>query len=169
MGLLGWTMGNVGVQIEKHGETILNMIKGWKWLSEHETLVGIPEDKSGRQDGAGLTNAQLMYIHENGSPANKIPARPVLQSALSGAEASGRIQDYLSEGCKHALRGDVNGAQAEWEKAGMVGVNAAMEKFTDGTLAPSAPSTIAQKGSDTPLIDTGALRQSITYVVRREK
>lgn len=31
---------------------------------------------------------------------------------------------------------------------------------------PNAPSTIAQKGSDTPLIDTGKLRQSITSAVR---
>ena len=168
MGLLGWTMGGVGVQIEKHGGTILNMIKGWKWLAEHEALVGIPEENSARKSG-GLSNAQLMYIHENGSPANNIPARPVLQMGIADEEASGRIQDYLGEGSRRALKGDIAGAQQAWEKAGMVGVNSVLGKFTDGSLAPNAPATIARKGSDTPLIDTGALRQSITYVVRKKK
>ena len=29
-----------------------------------------------------------------------------------------------------------------------------------------APSTIKRKGSAQPLVDTGALRQSITYIIR---
>lgn len=35
-----------------------------------------------------------------------------------------------------------------------------------GVPPPNAPKTIARKGSSKPLIDTGQLRQSITYVVR---
>ena len=33
---------------------------------------------------------------------------------------------------------------------------------------PNAPSTIAAKGADNPLIDTGRMRQSITYVVESD-
>jgi hypothetical protein len=32
---------------------------------------------------------------------------------------------------------------------------------------PNAPITIARKGSDTPLIDTGFLMQSTTFVTRK--
>lgn len=168
MGILG----GVGVDIKKHAGAVVNMIKGWKWLATHEALVGIPEENSqrGTDDGGSvLTNAQLMYIHENGSPANNIPPRPVIQMGLMEEETMSRIKEYLGDGSKKALKGDVAGAQKDWERAGMVGVNSVMEKFTDGSLAPNAPSTIARKGSSTPLIDTGALRQSITYVVRKKK
>ena len=34
---------------------------------------------------------------------------------------------------------------------------------------PNSPRTIAKKGSDVPLIDTGELRKSITHVIRRVK
>ena len=35
-----------------------------------------------------------------------------------------------------------------------------------GKLAPNAPSTIARKGHDKPLIDTGTLKASIDYEVK---
>jgi hypothetical protein len=40
------------------------------------------------------------------------------------------------------------------------------KKIVDGPWTPNAPSTIRQKGSDKPLIDTGRLRQSIRHVVK---
>ena len=36
-----------------------------------------------------------------------------------------------------------------------------------GGFAPNAESTIKKKGSDQPLIDTGYMRQSVNYVVKR--
>ena len=30
----------------------------------------------------GINNAELMYIHENGSPINHVPSRPVLQMTI---------------------------------------------------------------------------------------
>lgn len=41
------------------------------------------------------------------------------------------------------------------------------KKVVDGPFVPNAPATIRQKGSSKPLIDTGRMRQSIRYVVRR--
>lgn len=40
------------------------------------------------------------------------------------------------------------------------------KKITDIRTPPNAPSTIAQKGTDNPLIDDGDLRRSIRYVVQ---
>ena len=51
-------------------------------------------------------------------------------------------------------------------RAGTIAANAAKRKFGSAELAPNAPSTIARKGSDKPLIDTGSLRRSIVAVVR---
>lgn len=175
----GW-----GTVVKESSETVYNMIMGWKWLAETEVLVGIPEEKSQRKSGS-LSNAQLMYIHTNGSPANHLPARPVIEPALAQQETRERIQEYLREGAKAALFGHIPEAQRAYQKAGQIGANAAVEYFTSGNLAPLSPYTIALKAArmkgknkseaeriaaaSRPLIDTGALRQSVTYVVRKKK
>ena len=51
--------------------------------------------------------------------------------------------------------------------AGTVAQNAARAWMNNEHLAPNRPSTIRMKGSDQPLIDTGSLRKSIIYVVRK--
>lgn len=64
----------------------------------------------------------------------------------------------------------VRGTGRAWtiglRKAGMLGQNVVRRYFVeDNGWPPNAPSTIAQKGSDRPLIDTGELRKSVAYVV----
>ena len=51
--------------------------------------------------------------------------------------------------------------------AGVRLVNEAFETSGWGEWLPNSPLTIAQKGSAMPLIDTGKLRQSITYEVEK--
>lgn len=41
-----------------------------------------------------------------------------------------------------------------------------IKSLTNTTTPPNAPSTIKQKGSSHPLIDTGFLRASISYEIR---
>ena len=42
------------------------------------------------------------------------------------------------------------------------------EKIKSGDFEPNAPSTIAKKGSDKPLIDTGTMRQSVNFAVTKK-
>ena len=51
--------------------------------------------------------------------------------------------------------------------AGVRLVNEAFETSGWGNWAENSPLTIAQKGSALPLINTGKLRQSITYEVEK--
>ena len=60
----------------------------------------------------------------------------------------------------------------ELKKTGMFVQNKVRSWFTDSRNGwpPNAPSTIkAKKGKSNPLIDTGELRKSITYVVSNKK
>ena len=118
--------------------------------------------------GSNVSNAQLLYIHTNGSPARHIPARPVLEPAIVAPGNREAIAYELSQ----AVTANLNGQSPlrSLKRAGIAGSNAAKSWFTDSRngWAPNAPSTIKAKGSDKPLIDTGALRQAITYVVRGE-
>jgi hypothetical protein len=60
------------------------------------------------------------------------------------------------------------GRLSEDAALGLLGTKAVGEiqkRMARGIKPDNAPSTIAAKGSSTPLIDTGRLRQSVTYAV----
>ena len=117
-----------------------------------------------------VTNAELLFIHTNGSPINKIPARPVLQPAIEADGNRQKIAAEINGSIRLSLAGDSEGSRKKMLRAALAGQNAARGWFTDGRngWAPNKPATIKAKGSDRPLIDTGALRQSIVGVVREE-
>lgn len=135
-------------------------------LKKAQVLVGIPEDHNARNKGE-MTNAALMYLHTHGSPRQGVPARPVIEPALAASDNKAHITKALGEAAKAVLDGKPNEAHNGLENAGMLGRNAAIRWFTDprNGWAPNSPATIAKKGSDRPLIDTGQLRRSITFVV----
>ena len=158
-----------------------------KELKKLEVLVGIPEEKTSRQAGEKINNAELLYIHTNGSSKRRIPARPVIEPAINDDKEV--IGELLKKASQRALDGDKSGMMQELEKAGMRGENVSKEWFTnpkneweknsDVTKYGSKPDKNGhkfikgkrKKATDTvfnPLIDTGALRKSITHVIREK-
>lgn len=139
-------------------------------ISGQSVLVGIPEEKTGRK-GDPVTNAQLMYIHTNGSEPNGIPARPVIEPAIEAHGNKEVISEELGESARSMMDGNTPAARHHLKRAGMAGQNAAREWFTDprNGWVENSDATIAAKGSDRPLIDTGQLRKSIVYVVKDGK
>lgn len=124
-------------------------------------------EKAAQQD---VTNAELLFIHTKGSPKRRIPARPVVEAAVVADGNRQAIAHELAEAAKANLQGDKVTALKRTKRAALAGQNAARKWFTDprNSWAPNAPSTIVRKGSDKPLIDTGALRVAIVGVVGEE-
>lgn len=136
-----------------------------KLASIGSIFVGVPEDKASRKSSE-MNNATLAAIHELGSPAAKIPPRPFLKIGI--AKAQQECVKILGAGAAKALTnfdaGDLVKAQ---DKAGLAAQNSVRGVFTSGELKALAESTLKKKGKKTtPLIDTGSLRTSISYVVR---
>jgi len=159
--------GNVNVKMDGKGADkikadLANLLK-------MDVLVGVPEDKASREKDTKINNAQLMYIHTNGSPIQNIPARPVIEPAIKANKD--KITNELQKAATLALDNKIDDAKKQLGRAGMLGQNVARGWFTDinNQWTPNAPSTIAKKESSNPLIDTGQLRKSITYVVRGDK
>ena len=124
----------------------------------------------GRYAKPGQSAAADLYLHTKGSPMQNQKPRPVLEPAV---EADGNRQPIAAElaaSVKASLAGDKELAVKKMKRAALAGQNAARGWFTDSrnNWAPNAPGTIARKGSDRPLIDTGALRAAIVGVVREE-
>ena len=55
---------------------------------------------------------------------------------------------------------------AAWQTVGIMVVADIQEYMITAKFTPLAPSTIKRKGSSKPLIDTGQMRQAITYRVK---
>lgn len=123
-------------------------------------------NKAIEQGGQTYSQAYNMYIQSHGSPAFRIPPRPIIEPAIEANIEM--ISKYLKRSVRCFLEGNEEEGKRELESAGMIAQGYARRWFTDprNEWPPNAPSTIKAKGSDMPLIDTGELRKSITYIVR---
>ena len=149
------------------------IIEAIECLQKTQVLVGIPEAKDARKEGE-MTNAGLLYIHSNGSPKNNIPARPVIEPAIEHNKEN--LGELMGEAAKAAMNGDSTGANKQLEMAGMAGQNAAKDWFTNRSngWAPVKEETQKRKAKrgatdNRPLIDTGELRNAITYTVEERQ
>lgn len=88
----------------------------------------------------------------------KIPARPWLDVGV--AKASDEYVEIFKEGAKKNWP-----AEKILNQVGSVAAASAQEFMVDLKTPPNAPSTIRKKGSSNPLVDTGALKQSVTYSI----
>ena len=113
-------------------------------------------------------NATIGFKHEFGVVSEKIPARSFLRMPIKA-----KLKEYMNESerlNREAFEKAVkDGKLFQYMKLlGILGEKCVLDAFETrgfGTWKPNAPSTIAIKGSDSPLIDTGELRKSITSSV----
>lgn len=118
--------------------------------------------KSDMDQGKKYSEAYQLYVQSHGSPLWHSPLRPVLEPAMDYHKDA--IKTDLSAAVKLYLQ---TGRDTGYRKVGMFGAAMAKGWFEHPAngWAPNSPKTIIKKGSESPLIDTGAMRQAITYVV----
>jgi len=168
-----------GVHVTKKDRTA-DILKGITELARTKVLVGIPEENTDRQDGPA-TNALLGYVHEFGSPARNIPPRPWL---IPGAQ-NGLPQalDLMKTTAQAGLSGNATAVYRGLNAVGLTLQNTVRARISSNIPPPLAPSTIANRrrrstgsayrrkattASDTTtLIDTGQLRNSISYTITK--
>jgi hypothetical protein len=168
-------------------------------LASRRVLVGVPAEKAGRQPDPGqpptpINNAELAYIHERGAPEANIPARPFLQPGVDSARD--RLVKKLESAGRAAFAGDPAAVDRRLTEVGLIAQAAVRNKIADGPFVPLAPATIRARlrrtgigkfdpsiygkgaiASDEheaatgmwPLIDTGQLRNAISFVIRKIK
>lgn len=142
-------------------DRVNEVIEAVRALGAQDVKVGFPESTSSRDDDA-INNPALAYIHEYGAPEAGVPERPFLVVGVEGS--LGKITDVMKAGARAALKGN-NLAGQTLNRVGLIAQGSVQQKIVDGPFIPNLPETIRRKGSDRPLIDTGALRQAVSYVV----
>ena len=153
--------------MEELDTLVADFEKACNKLSQYQIEIGVFSSENERKDTVrvGVTNAELMFIHEYGSPAQHIPARPVLQMTIDYAN-----DNLLNKTIDKALAAyfESNFDEKEYEKE-LEKLCVRMENYArsiiydnDGRLAPNSPRVAAAKGGNHPLFDTGQLARSIT-------
>lgn len=117
-----------------------------------------------KEDHGGATNVLIAAVHEFGSPENNIPERAPIRTAFTAHR-----REYLE--MLRAVVKSVYQLKGGLEPGlGRIGMKMAVDikrgiTSGPGLPPPLAPATVARKGSDRPLVDTGQLVNSITWEV----
>lgn len=150
-----------------------------KYLATHRVIVGWPagskqhistDHTTGKTVASGLDIASLMTIHETREAAAQVGlvSRPVLAPTkarvLADGELPGILKFYLNDLFREKITGPMllQGLGAWYARQ----VDATFD-FMQSSWVPNAPATVALKGHDTILHDTGMARAEIKYKVRR--
>jgi hypothetical protein len=145
------------------------ILKAIQTMAQKDVLVGIPEAENARKDDPDIGNASLGFINENGSPARNIPARPFLVPGVRAA--ADRCANVLKVGAQAAFH-DPAALDKALNGAGQIARDSVKRRITSQEgFAPLSDATLAARKRrgvtrTNALIDTGALLNSITYVVK---
>lgn len=152
---------------------------GWKAFQERmkeltkqrpHVKVGVigrqAEEVHPSEDGKGtpITNVQLALIQEFGT--ERIPERSFIRGTFRIHREEyqvmlARVLKLIVDGKLEVQKGfSILGLKVQGDMQTRIADRGAPEPWV-----PNADSTIAMKGSDVPLVDTGRLRQSISFEV----
>jgi hypothetical protein len=153
------------------------LLEAVEYMSKTRVAVGVPASEALRKPEPGepstpANNAMLAYIHENGAPEAGIPPRPFLKPTIQAMQ--GEISARLRAMAADALRGRREAVYRGFHMLGLKVSTAVKLKINTGPFDPLKPSTLERRRArgrtgTKPLIDTGQLRNSITYVVKSVK
>ena len=131
-----------------------------KQLADKEVRIGFQHGKATEENGADVCDVAAW----NELGTERMPSRPFLRKSVDENES--KINAFLQSKKKDLIRGV--SAEQVLKEIGIFQKDLIQEKITDGDFAPNAESTIRQKGSSKPLIDSGRMRQSVNYVIQKK-
>jgi hypothetical protein len=156
----------VSVKITK--DNVRSLIANIEQMSNKRVFIGIPGEASARP-GQPISNAQIGYINEFGSPINNIPAAPHLRPGVEAALPA--ITAELEKAAVRALKTPA-AYGVGLERAGIRAVASVRKQIVSqegfSELAKGTLRARARKGfkGTKRLIQTGQYLNAITHVVR---
>ena len=137
------------------------MKKALEELDKLECFIGFQHGEAREGDGTDICD--IAAWNELGT-SRGIPSRPFIRNTVD--LHADEINTHLEEMVKRIL----NGATAEQvlREMGVYLKGQMQTEITDGTFEPNSPSTIRRKKSDKPLIDTGRMRASVNFQIKKK-
>ena len=156
--------------VHKNPKQLQNLQANFK--KKYQAQVGVIGKTTARNDNSGLTNADILLVHEYGSLTKNIPRRSVFESLNIE-------QKQLINNIKKIIASDIRNKKDIYDtyfKIALVMLDICKEAFyTEGysTWAPLKPKTIENKlkgdgeAQIFTLVDTGALLNAFTFRVKK--
>lgn len=154
--------------IKKNTKNLDNLQKELK--RKLQARVGVLGDSALRQDESGLSNADLLLIHEKGVLSKNIPRRSILENSLKVKEKD--LIKAINQITKNILKSGNYNLYNAYLKISFIMLDIVVSSFDNGgygTWQALSQKTIDNKGREDILINTGALRNSITADVKEKK
>lgn len=126
-------------------------------------LVGIPIGIDSDVDPS-TSVAVIAARNEFGSRSDFIPERPFLRIGVQNSSA--KYSALSAKQLPNVLAGTIT-IDDLLNMLGDMAASSVQKQIRHGSYMRNSPSTIAMKGSDKPLIDSGQMLQSITWVIER--
>lgn len=131
-----------------------------KDLAKLEVRIGFQHGQATEEDGTDICDVAAW--NELGTVNS--PPRPFLRKSVDENEE--KINHFLQSKKADLIRGVP--AEQILKEIGLFQKDLIQEKITEGSFQANAASTIRKKGSNKPLIDTGRMRQSVNYMVKKK-
>lgn len=129
-------------------------------LADAPKKTGTRTGKRGRQIQQAATLAEVAAAHEFGTAT--IPQRSFIRATVDlKAGEIGALQEKLAA---QVAEGKIT-PEVAMERLGAAVQGMVQTRIAEGIGPALKPATVARKGSDKPLVDTGQLRSSVTYQV----
>ncbi|MDU5780053.1 MAG: hypothetical protein E6Z83_04515 [Pantoea sp.] len=142
------------------------LIRSVRSLDNKVVSVGFFADQ-GNHSGSKMPYTNLMYIQEVHGVRSKAG---LVHRRLFELTAMQHRNEIVSNVKNSISRNFPNSPNQILKDFGQDVKGKLREAFGDTSLLPhNAPSTIAGKGANSPLIDTGELKSKVTYRVRQRK
>lgn len=126
-------------------------------LKRMKTYVGFQAGSHFEENGEDVVN--VAYRNEFGT--EKIPSRPFMAQTVDN-----HLKEITDVVAKSAQRGQ--DAAGITRLIGEAIADLMRKEIENGDFVPNSPYTIAKKGSDKPLIDTGTMMDSIEHWTTKE-
>lgn len=152
---------NVKTDTSKWDELLARAYK----LDHAFVRVGVLEDKGSVKHSDGdMTLVEIAATHEFGSSDGRIPERSFIRRTFL-VRAAKELVDFQVKLAKAIVTNGLDPIKA-LRLLGAWGVAEIRKTITEEDIPPPlAESTIARKGSSKPLVDTGLLKNSLSYEV----
>lgn len=135
-------------------------------LCSKQISLGFPEGLAAKKRGNGGVEDSAAMLADvalwNEVGTSHMPSRPFMASSFENNEE--KLKAFCAECCQQISVGGT--AQDVLQKVGIFAKGIIQQEIADGDFAANAPSTVARKGSDKPLIDTGHMRQSVNFEIK---
>lgn len=148
------------------------LIKKMKALDGLESRVGWFSGQNYGPENQNLPIAQVVQWQEEGTLGGQgngsgIPSRPFIRDFFLVLRKSNPFRQYMAKELRLYLSGQKT-SRALARTLGEFIQKGLQETIIKWTYKPNAPSTIAKKGRNDPLVDTGLMARSITIKIMRE-